>query len=217
MKWFDLPFFHSSSCDTILNFVESETKAGKVILPSLEQTFTAFDLCPFDNTNVVILGQDPYPTARPNQHAHGLSFSVLEHVKPLPRSLKNIFKELEDDLGIRREKGNLTDWAKQGILLLNTSLTVEEGKPGSHSELGWAVLTKQVLECLSSRRKNIVFVLWGNHAGMKARYIEGTDHLILTSAHPSPLSAARGFFGSKPFSKVNDYLVSVNKQPIKWG
>lgn len=216
-NWLKLPFFDSWQADTIHAYIRAQEKAGKTILPLAIDRYKAFLCTPIDQVKVVILGQDPYPTASPKIHANGLAFSVNGHVKPLPKSLQNIFIELENDLGIKRENGDLTDWAEQGVLLLNTSLSVEEGKPGSHANLGWAVLTKQAIEAVSTHHKNVVFVLWGNHARLKGRYIETDNHLILESAHPSPLSAKRGFFGSKPFSKINQYLVSVNKTPIKWG
>jgi uracil-DNA glycosylase len=163
---------------------------------------------------VVILGQDPYHGPR---QAHGLSFSVQNTI-PLPPSLKNIYKELENDLKIELDKtnGNLEFWAEQGVFLLNTTLTVEENKPLSHSKIGWDIFTNQVIKKLNELKSNLVFILWGKFAQSKTDYIDDDKHLVICSPHPSPLSAHRGFFGSKPFSKTNQYLTSKNINKINW-
>ncbi|WGW03142.1 uracil-DNA glycosylase [Tropicibacter oceani] len=184
---------------------------SRQILPPDAQRFAALDACSPAQTRVVILGQDPYPTPG---HAHGLAFSVDPDVRPLPRSLTNIFKEMQDDLGAAPANGDLRFWAQQGVLLLNTALTVPAGAAGGHAKLGWSRLTQEVLEQLSDRPR--AFVLWGNHAQGYASHITGPGHLILRSAHPSPLSARRGFFGSRPFSQVNEWLKAGGDSPINW-
>ena len=196
--------------ESILNFKES----GKIIYPKNNEIFNAINLTEFDKTKVIILGQDPYHGP---EQAHGLSFSVKNGIKP-PPSLLNIFKEVEFDLSIRvdKENGNLTRWAKQGVLLLNSLLTVEKGKPLSHKEIGWEILTDKIIEVLTKNRKNLVFILWGSHARSKKNLISKNENLIIESAHPSPLSAHRGFIGSKPFSRTNDYLIKNNMNPINW-
>tara|TARA_Y100001933_G_scaffold32299_1_gene26954 strand:- start:1235 stop:1912 length:678 start_codon:yes stop_codon:yes gene_type:complete len=196
--------------ESILNFKES----GKIIYPKNNEIFNAINLTEFDKTKVIILGQDPYHGP---EQAHGLSFSVKNGIKP-PPSLLNIFKEIEFDLSIRvdKENGNLTRWAKQGVLLLNSLLTVEKGKPLSHKEIGWEILTDKIIEVLTKNRKNLVFILWGSHARSKKNLISKNENLIIESAHPSPLSAHRGFIGSKPFSRTNDYLIKNNMNPINW-
>ena len=196
--------------ESILNFKES----GKIIYPKNNEIFNAINLTEFDKTKVIILGQDPYHGP---EQAHGLSFSVKNGIKP-PPSLLNIFKEIEFDLSIRvdKENGNLTRWAKQGVLLLNSLLTVEKGKPLSHKEIGWEILTDKIIEVLTQNRKNLVFILWGSHARSKKNLISRNENLIIESAHPSPLSAHRGFIGSKPFSRTNDYLIKNNMNPINW-
>jgi len=185
-----------------------------LIFPKGNQIFRAFDLCPFEELKVVILGQDPYPT---KGHAHGLCFSVEPDVKPFPKSLNNIFKEIQEDVGKPfPENGNLERWAQQGVLLLNTVLTVEEGKPDSHKGIGWERFTDAVISTINEQKENVVFLLWGLKAMHKAEMIDANKHLILTAVHPSPLSAHRGFFGSKHFSKTNDYLKSKGLQEIEW-
>lgn len=184
------------------------------VFPTKEFVFNAFEKCSFEATKVIILGQDPYPTIG---HANGLSFSVDPSLKKYPKSLINIFKELQED--VKRSillSGNLEPWAEQGVLLLNTALTVEEGKPASHSHFGWELFTDAVIEMLSSNKEHLVFILWGAHAQSKTRLIDGTKHLILTAPHPSPLAAYRGFFGSKPFSKTNHYLKQHGLTEIQW-
>ena len=196
--------------NSILNYKES----GKIIYPKNNEIFNAINLTDFEKTKVIILGQDPYHG--PGQ-AHGLSFSVKDGIKP-PPSLINIFKEIESDLSINVEKGNgnLTRWAKQGVLLLNSLLTVEKGKPLSHKEIGWETLTDKIIEVLNQNKRGLVFILWGSHARSKKYLISQNKNLIIESSHPSPLSAHRGFIGSKPFSRTNKYLVKNNMNPINW-
>lgn len=178
----------------------------------MDQVFAAFHACPLDKVKVVILGQDPYHG--PGQ-AHGLSFSVSPEV-PIPPSLRNIYKELNSDLGIEvPSHGNLKHWAEQGVLLLNNVLTVEQGKAGSHHKKGWENFTDSVIEVLN-QRQGLVFILWGSPAQKKAKVVSKDRHLVLESVHPSPLSSYRGFFGSKPFSKTNDYLVAHGHKAIDW-
>lgn len=185
---------------------------NKKIFPKYTDLFNAFKLCSFKNTKVVILGQDPY--YRKGQ-ANGLAFSVNKGIK-LPPSLKNIYKEMEDDLGIKNVNGDLTKLAKQGVLLLNTTLTVESGKPLSHSKYGWQTFTDAVIKLISDKNKHVVFILWGRNAISKENLIDTKKHLVIKSPHPSPLSAYNGFFGSKPFSKTNGYLVKYYKKTINW-
>lgn len=195
-------------------FLLSEKQQGKQILPKGSLWFNALNSTPFDQVKVVILGQDPYPTPG---HAHGLSFSVLPDVQPLPKSLLNINKELLDDLGVdNRHCGYLQPWADQGVLLLNAVLTVEAGKPGAHQNKGWEKFTDVIVHKLAEQRDHLVFILWGAYAQKKGKFIDREKHLVLESPHPSPLSAYRGFFGSKPFSKSNTYLQNIGKSPINW-
>lgn len=190
-----------------------EEKKNYTIFPHGSNIFNAFNSTPFEKVKVVILGQDPYHGAG---QAHGLSFSV-QHGVPLPPSLQNIFKELVADIGCPFPKsGDLSHWAHEGVLLLNTLLTVRSGEPFSHKERGWERFTDQVIRTLSMQREHIVFILWGAPAGKKASLIDARKHLILKAPHPSPLSSYRGFFGSKPFSQTNDYLKSVQITPIEW-
>jgi uracil-DNA glycosylase len=190
-----------------------EEKKNYTIFPHGSNIFNAFNFTPFENVKVVILGQDPYHGVG---QAHGLSFSVQYGV-PLPPSLQNIFKELVADIGCPYPKsGNLSHWAHEGVLLLNTLLTVRSGEPFSHKDHGWERFTDQVIRTLSDQRENIVFILWGAPAGKKASLIDATKHLILKAPHPSPLSSYRGFFGSKPFSQSNAYLKSMQIAPIEW-
>jgi uracil-DNA glycosylase len=184
------------------------------VFPPSKLLFNAFEKCSFEATKVVVLGQDPYPT---KGHANGLCFSVDATLKKLPKSLTNIFKELQEDIkGSILSSGNLEQWAEQGVLLLNSALSVEEGKPGSHGHFGWELFTDAVIERLSTEKVHLVFILWGAHAQSKTRLIDGSKHLILTAPHPSPLSAYRGFFGSKPFSKTNHYLKQHGLTEIQW-
>jgi uracil-DNA glycosylase len=204
--WSDLPFF-AEAWPGIAARLAGETRE---VLPPDEQRFRALEALAPDAVRAVILGQDPYPTPG---HANGLAFSVAPGT-PLPRSLKNIFRELEDDLGVARADGDLSDWVENGVLLLNTALTTPAGEAGGHARLGWSRLVEEVLARLSDRPR--AFVLWGNHAQGFRPHIAGADHLIHVSAHPSPLSASRGFFGSKPFSRVNDWLAARGEAPIRW-
>lgn len=214
MEWLEaIEFFSSDRFKRIAEYLKQEREAGKEIFPPRSSILRAFALTPPDKVKVVILGQDPYPT---RGHAHGLAFSVEPDVRPLPKSLQNIFRELQDDTGGRRETGDLTEWASQGVLLLNTALTVIGGSPGSHSTIGWGTLTNEVIRYLNEHCEHIVFILWGKHAQQKAIYIDESKHLIIRSPHPSPLSAYRGFFGSRPFSRANKYLTDHNKEPIEW-
>lgn len=183
------------------------------IFPAKNQIFRAFEACPFDKVKVVLLGQDPYPT---KGHAHGLCFSVEPTVRPLPKSLINIFKELESDLEIKLpENGDLNHWAEQGTLMLNAILTVGEGEPLSHKKQGWETFTDAVIQALSEK-EGVVYILWGNGAIKKAESVDGSRNLILSSSHPSPLGAYRSFWGSKPFSKTNAYLKSIGNRGIEW-
>ena len=206
--WADLPFWRTD-WPRIQVALAAE---HRVILPPEPQRFAALELTQPEQVRVVILGQDPYPTSG---HAIGLAFSVSAETRPLPRSLSNIFIELQSDLDVSLEHGDLSQWAGQGVLLLNTALTVPQGDAGGHAKLGWDCLAAQVIAKVS--QKPTAFILWGNHAQAMARHITPGDHLILTSVHPSPLSARRGFFGSRPFSRVNDWLQARNDIPIRWG
>jgi uracil-DNA glycosylase len=184
------------------------------VFPPAQDVYAALDLTSFESTKVVILGQDPY---HGNGQAHGLSFSVRSNT-PIPPSLRNVFQELFTDVAIQREQnGDLTGWARQGVLLLNTTLTVREGEPGSHQERGWQHITDTVISALNEKTTRVVFVLWGAHARKKKILITQTHHVVIESAHPSPLSAHRGFFGSKPFSQINSALEGAGLSPINWG
>ena len=198
--------------DELNNLIEiiNKKRLTTTIYPPKEQVFRVFDLA-LEDIKVVILGQDPYHN--PNQ-ACGLSFSVNDGVA-LPKSLINIYKELHDDLGIKPSKtGNLENWFKQGVFLLNAVLTVEKNSPASHSKMGWENFTDYIIENISEKNENVVFVLWGSYARSKNKLIDSSKHKIIESAHPSPLSAYRGFFGSKVFSQINDYLAACNKKTI---
>lgn len=187
--------------------------ATKTIFPPKNYVFNALKLTSFANTKVVIVGQDPYHGVG---EAHGLSFSVQEGIK-IPPSLQNIYKELESDLGIKpSSKGDLTKWAKEGVLLLNAVLTVEKDKPASHRNLGWELLTDYIIKILNTKEEPVVFILWGNFAKEKAKLITNPHHLILAYPHPSPFSARYGFFGSHPFSKTNQFLKEHNLKEIDW-
>lgn len=197
-----------------LDFVEQERAAGKVIYPPADQVFSAFELTPLDQVKVVILGQDPYHG--PNQ-AHGLSFSVQPGVK-VPPSLRNIYKELSTDIPgfIAPEHGYLKGWAEQGVLMINTVLTVEQGKAHSHAKLGWESFTDQVMAAINAHCQGVVFLLWGAHAHKKGTLIDSRRHHILSTVHPSPLSAYRGFFGCQHFSQANQLLSQQGKRAIDW-
>lgn len=204
---FDKPYF-----ERLVNFVKQEY-AHYTVYPPGRLIFNAFNQCPFDRVKVVLIGQDPYH--EPGQ-AHGLCFSVNDGV-PFPPSLGNIFKEIHDDIGTPiPATGNLTRWAQQGVLLLNATLTVREHQAGSHQRQGWEEFTDAVIRILSERREHLVFILWGSYAQSKSALIDGTKHCILRSAHPSPLSAYRGFFGNHHFSLANSYLRSKGISEIQW-
>ncbi len=211
--------------DNILKIIESSEGFKKflnvvnkkyqesICYPPKEYIFNALKLTSYENTKVVIVGQDPY---HGEGEAHGLSFSVQKGIK-IPPSLQNIFKELYDDLKISPpSNGDLTKWAKEGVLLLNAVLTVEKDKPASHRNLGWELLTDYIIKALNEKKEPIVFILWGNFAKEKKKYITNPNHLVLASPHPSPFSANSGFFGSRPFSKTNEFLIKHNKKPIDW-
>jgi uracil-DNA glycosylase len=195
------------------DFLRDEKNQAKLILPHSSLWFNALTTTDLDQVKVVILGQDPYPTPG---HAHGLCFSVMPEVKPIPKSLNNIYKELKEDLGIVNSNGNLQSWADQGVLLLNSVLTVEAGKANSHQGQGWEQLTDRIIEVLNEQTSPIAFVLWGAYAQKKGSIVNNPQHLVLRSPHPSPLSSYRGFFGSKPFSKINDFLIEKGREPINW-
>ncbi|PKA25011.1 uracil-DNA glycosylase [Leptospira sp. mixed culture ATI2-C-A1] len=204
---FEKPYFSN-----LREWIRDQYKTS-IVYPPAKLIFNAFDSCPFDKVKVVILGQDPYHG--PGQ-AHGLCFSVNEGV-PFPPSLQNIFKEIADDLQKPIPiSGNLTHWANQGVLLLNATLTVQKDKAGSHQNKGWEEFTDAAIKILAEKKSNIVFLLWGSFAQKKESLIPPNKHLILKSAHPSPLSAYRGFLGNKHFSKTNEYLHSQGKEPIDW-
>mgnify|MGYP003616178430 FL=1 len=196
----------------LTDFVQNEYNT-KTIYPPQSEIFSAFDFTPFENVKVVILGQDPY---HGEGQANGLSFSVADGIK-LPPSLRNIYKELKDDVGIEiSTSGNLESWAKQGVLLLNATLTVEATKAGSHQKKGWETFTDAVIQKLSDQKENLVFILWGAYAQKKGAKIDRNKHFVIESAHPSPLGAYRGFWGSKPFSTTNQFLKSKNITEIDW-
>ncbi|KMK67125.1 uracil-DNA glycosylase [Puniceibacterium sp. IMCC21224] len=207
VAWAHLPFF----TQTLPGISQALAEEDRAVFPPKRYIFRALDLTPPEATKVVILGQDPYHTAG---KADGLAFSIPQDFGGRLDSLGNIFKELESDLGAPRDRTDLSDWARQGVLLLNTALTVPEGKAKGHAKLGWAQLTRDVLIALSDRP--CAFVLWGGPAQSFARHITGPDHLILRSPHPSPLSVYRGFFGSRPFSQVNVWLIARGEDPINW-
>ncbi len=197
---------------TLTQFVKDEYKSGPVY-PNPKNIFRAFDLTPFDQVKVVILGQDPY---HGKGQANGLAFAVGEGVA-LPPSLQNIYKELENDLGQASNKvGDLERWAKQGVLLLNATLTVRASSAGSHQNKGWGLFTDAAIKALSDKKEHLVFILWGNYARQKGAHINRTKHCVIESPHPSPFSASNGFFGSKPFSKANAYLASHGINRIDW-
>ena len=197
----------------LIKFLDDEKKEGKIIYPPMDKVYKAFELTSFETVKVVILGQDPYH--RPSQ-ANGLSFSVCHGIHP-PPSLRNIFKELKSDIDAKiPNHGSLENWAREGVLMLNACLTVEDGRANSHQGRGWEIFTDAVLNAINKKRKNVVFILWGKKAQKKKYFINIEKHLIIESAHPSPLSAYNGFFGSKPFSKSNSYLISQGMKPINW-
>lgn len=205
---FEKPYFKE-----LTDFVKREYE-NEAVYPPPKFIFRAFDLCPFEKVEVVILGQDPYHGAG---QANGLCFAVNEDVA-LPPSLQNIFKEIESDLGnpLVHRTGDLERWAKQGVLLLNATLTVRARMPASHASRGWEEFTDAAIRALSEEREHLVFILWGNYAKQKGAQIDRSKHLVIESAHPSPFSAYNGFFGSKPFSRTNEYLAENGKTPIDW-
>ena len=206
--------FSKSYMQSLKSFLLQEKETNHQILPKASLWFNALNSTPLEKVKVVILGQDPYPTIG---HAHGLCFSVLPNVKPLPKSLLNINKELYTDLGIdNSHSGYLQPWAKQGVILLNAVLTVEAGKSNSHQNRGWEIFTDKIIEIINQKCQNVVFILWGSYAQKKGVSIDSRKHLIIKSPHPSPLSAYRGFFGSRPFSRTKQYLQSVGKEAINW-
>ncbi|MDI1309814.1 MAG: uracil-DNA glycosylase [Methylotenera sp.] len=209
---FDKPYMQA-----LRAFLKQEKANGKITFPPSPLIFNAFNHTPFDKVRVVIIGQDPYHGLDKEQpQAHGLSFSVPEGVA-LPPSLKNIFKEIEADIGVKMSnKGDLTPWANQGVLLLNATLTVEMANAGSHQKRGWETFTDATIAALNAQREGLVFVLWGSYAQKKGEIIDAKKHLVLKSPHPSPLSAHRGFFGNHQFSKINDYLSKHGQSPIEW-
>ena len=205
--------FNAPYMQNLKQFLESERSAGKPIYPKGSEWFSALDQTPFDNVRVVILGQDPY---HGEGQAHGLCFSVRDGVR-LPPSLVNIYKELQTDLGLTPPRtGNLSAWARQGVLLLNSVLTVEAGRAASHQGKGWEQFTDRIITLLNNEKQNLVFILWGSYAQKKAAFVDRSRHLVIASAHPSPLSAHNGFFGSRPFSRCNEYLLSKGMNPIDW-
>ncbi len=207
-----LIIWESEGFKKFYKLIENEYNT-KTIFPPKDYIFNALKLTPYSNTKVVIVGQDPYHGVG---EAHGLSFSVQEGIK-IPPSLQNIYKELNADLGIPiANKGDLTKWGKEGVLMLNAVLTVEKDKPASHRNMGWELLTDYIIKVLNQKEEPVVFILWGNFAKEKTKYITNPKHYIITSPHPSPFSARNGFFGSKPFSKTNEFLKSKNLKEIDW-
>lgn len=213
MTWTEIlaPIKSTEYYQNLWQKVEEEYQTNQVFPPK-EQIFRALDLTDFEDVKVVIIGQDPYHN---DFQANGLCFSVSEQVKA-PPSLKNIFTELKDDVGIERVSKELDDWAKQGVLMLNATLTVRAHSPNSHKDLGWEKFTDFIIKEVSDKKENVVFVLWGAFAQKKAELIDSAKHFIIKSAHPSPFSVYRGFYGSKPFSKINEYLASKNLKTISW-
>lgn len=191
----------------------AEERSNNVVYPPEDAEMTAFHLTSYEQTKVVIVGQDPY---HGEGQAHGLSFSVQEKI-PLPPSLRNMFKELKNDIDIdRADRGNLSGWAKQGVLLLNTTLTVRKGEAASHRGKGWEIFTDAMIHAVNEKEKPVIFILWGAHAQQKKNLITGAHHFVIESVHPSPLSAHRGFFGSAPFSQANQALKASGQEPVDW-
>ncbi len=208
-----LPEFDKDYMKSLKAFLSVEKDKGKKIFPHSSLWFNALNSTPLGQVRVVILGQDPYPTPG---HAHGLCFSVKPEVSPIPKSLINIFQELNDDLGIKNQNGNLQNWANQGVLLLNSVLTVEQGQANSHLGKGWEIFTDKVISVVNALERPVVFVLWGAYAQKKGAMIDDSHHLVIRSSHPSPLSAYRGFLGSRPFSKINRFLAQQGQAEINW-
>lgn len=205
--------FANKQMQSLREFLKQQKAEDKEVFPPTNLTFNALNLTPFDKIKVVIIGQDPY---HGEGQAHGLCFSVPEGVKA-PPSLKNIFKELKSDLGLERTLTDLSDWAEQGVLLLNSVLTVEKQQPASHADQGWEIFTDSIISMVAREKRNCVFILWGAYAQNKAKFIRSEKHLVLESTHPSPFSVDKGFKGSRPFSTTNAYLVACGEEPIKWG
>ncbi|VAW66574.1 Uracil-DNA glycosylase, family 1 [hydrothermal vent metagenome] len=205
--------FEKDHMKSLKKFLREEKKKGLSIFPHSDLWFNALNSTPLNQVRVVILGQDPYPTPG---HAHGLCFSVLPDVKPIPKSLINIYKELYEDLGVENKQGNLQSWADQGVLLLNSVLTVQKGQANSHQNRGWEIFTDKVISVVNELERPVVFLLWGAYAQKKGTVIDDSKHLVIRSPHPSPLSAYRGFFGSKPFSKINAFLKLQGQNEINW-
>ena len=208
-----LPEFDKDYMKSLAAFLSVEKDKGKKIFPHSSLWFNALNSTPLEQVRVVILGQDPYPT---RGHAHGLCFSVMPEVSPMPKSLINIFQELNDDLGIKNQNGNLQNWANQGVLLLNSVLTVEQGQANSHQGKGWEIFTDKVISVVNALERPVVFVLWGAYAQKKGAMIDVSHHRVIRSSHPSPLSAYRGFLGSRPFSKINHFLAQQGQPEINW-
>ena len=213
MEWADIFHDITSRHDfkAMHDFLEKEYTT-QIVYPDRENIYQAFDLTPFNKVKVVILGQDPYHG--PNQ-AHGLAFSVQPNAK-FPPSLRNMYKELQDDIGCVRRSAHLQDWAREGVLLLNTVLTVRKGEAHSHRDIGWETFTDEVIQAVSDNLEHVVFILWGKPAQQKIKLIDTSKHHIIKSVHPSPLSAYRGFFGSKPYSQANAYLEEHGIEPVNW-
>ena len=213
-SWHDylIDYVNFDELKKLITYLNSEINNGLEIFPKDDLLFNAYNLCALSDVKVVIFGQDPYPK---KGQADGLSFSS-NFDNEIPKSLANIFKEIESDLGIINTSPELKNWAHQGVLLLNRYLSVEEGKPQSHSSIGWDNLTIATIKLLNDKRQNIVYLLWGNESKKLAEFINDEQNLVLTSPHPSPLSAYRGFLGCKHFSRANNYLKSYNKEPINW-
>lgn len=205
--------FEKDYMQSLQKFLRQEVEQGKTILPPENLRFNALNSTPPEKVKVVILGQDPYPTPG---HAHGLCFSVEKQVQPIPKSLINIYKELQADLNIENKHGNLQSWANQGVLLLNSVLSVESGLANSHQGKGWERLTDKIISVIGEQQRPVIFVLWGAYAQKKGKIIDESRHMIIRSPHPSPLSAYRGFFGSRPFSKINRFLQKHGEAQINW-
>ena len=206
--------FEQPYMQALKQFLQNKKAQKTNILPHSSLWFNALKTTPLPNVRVVIIGQDPYPTVG---HPHGLCFSVMPDVKPLPKSLLNIYKELQDDLGIDNfHTGYLQSWAEQGVLLLNSVLTVDAGNSASHQSQGWEIFTDKIITTINEKMDHVVFILWGKYAQDKGAMIDTSRHLVIKSPHPSPLSAYRGFFGSKPFSTTNNYLLENNKPIVDW-
>ena len=204
--------WNSPGFNNFLSMIENEYQT-KIVYPAKNNIFNALKKTPYEKVKVVIVGQDPY---HGEGEAHGLSFSVQKGIK-CPPSLKNIYKELESDLGIKSPNcGDLSAWAEEGVLLLNATLTVIKDSPNSHKDIGWTLLTDAIIKHLNLKEDPIVFILWGNFARSKKEFITNPKHLVIESTHPSPFSASNGFFGSKPFSKTNEFLIKNKKEPINW-